>query len=153
MKIFYMIGMIAFCVVGSIRDITTAPEMGLYSPPSRAIGSLSPDGLDKSPALSEWKSATLSHNTVAESGTRTATGIPWSDRQLVVAVHYPSRKHLLRKFIEIEYKGRKVTARVIDTFVRKDLAHRIDCSTRVVYALTGTRGGLHRGAKFREVKK
>lgn len=51
-------GLLAFCVVGSIRDITTAPEMGLYSPPSRAIGSLSPDGLDKSPALSEWKPIT-----------------------------------------------------------------------------------------------
>ena len=117
------------------------------SPPMKAVwGAINP------PAVPDWISCTLSHNTVAESGTRTATGIPWSDNKLVVAIHYPTRKHLLRKYVELEYKGRKVKARVIDTFVRYDLKHRIDCSTRVIYALTGTRGGLHRGAKFREVK-
>lgn len=127
---------------------TTPTTVGLFT--SNGAESLPPPYLS---SLQAWSPCTLSHNTVAESGTVTATGIPWSDTELVVAIHYPSRKHLLRKYIELEYKGKRVTARVIDTFVRKDLAHRIDCSTRVVYALTGTRGGLHRGAKFREVKR
>jgi hypothetical protein len=102
-----------------------------------------------------------------ENGTSTSSGIQFSDNKLTVAVHYPSRKHLQRKWIAIQYRGKvygltpEDAIQVTDRFASKRYerqmgtryTHRLDCSRKLKKLITGVGGGLSTGATFWVIDK
>lgn len=100
-------------------------------------------------SFDNWTPCILSTYWEWENGTSTASGVPFDDDGLTVAVHNGSRRDLLNHHIEIKYGNKTVRALVTDVFIRWDLKERLDCSPRLKQLLTGERGGLTKGAYFR----